>query len=159
MTMTLMKIKTESFGAAASGALLTFMLLAPVTTTAAPGTLADSPLFLSNSVEPNILFMLDDSGSMDWGMMTTENNGIMYVGCDYRYTQPAPDHDGNNVPPTEKALEDQGVPAPYGGVWRAWNKDYNRLYYDPRVTYVCTVAGRKRRRRSVCGCEPHCCAV
>jgi hypothetical protein len=103
MTMTLMKIKTESFGAAASGALLTFMLLAPVTTTAAPGTLAESPLFLSNSVEPNILFMLDDSGSMDWGMMTTENNGIMYVGCDYRYTQPAPDHDGNSVPPTEKA--------------------------------------------------------
>lgn len=34
---------------------------------AAPGTLADSPLFLqSGSVQPNIFFMIDDSGSMNW---------------------------------------------------------------------------------------------
>ena len=134
--MMLMKTKKTLFSAAVSTALLTFAYLNPVTVMAAPGTLADSPLFLSNSVEPNILFMVDDSGSMDWGMMTAENNGIMHVGCDYRYAQPAPDHSGDRVPPTEKALSDAGVAAPYGGVWRAWNKDYNRLYYDPSVTYV-----------------------
>ena len=33
---------------------------------AAPGTLANTPLFLSTSVEPNIYFLLDDSGSMEW---------------------------------------------------------------------------------------------
>jgi len=34
---------------------------------AAPGTLATSPLFLQNgAVQPNIFFMIDDSGSMDW---------------------------------------------------------------------------------------------
>jgi len=134
--MMLMKTKKTSFSATAGALLATVVLLAPVTIKAAPGTLADSPLFLSNSVEPNILFMLDDSGSMNWEMMTTENNGIMYVGCNYRYAQPAPDHSGRRVPPTEAALAAAGVAAPYGGVWRAWNKDYNRLYYDPRVTYT-----------------------
>ncbi|MFK5949991.1 MAG: PilC/PilY family type IV pilus protein [Methylococcales bacterium] len=32
--------------------------------------IAPSPLFLGNSVEPNIFFMLDDSGSMDFEIMT-----------------------------------------------------------------------------------------
>ena len=79
--MTLMKTRKTSFSATAGALLATVALLNPGSTKAAPGTLADSPLFLSNSVEPNILFMLDDSGSMNWEMMTTENNGIMYVGC------------------------------------------------------------------------------
>jgi type IV pilus assembly protein PilY1 len=37
---------------------------------------------------------------------------------------------------TEEAVKARGVAAPYGGVWRAWNKDYNRLYYDPDITYT-----------------------
>ncbi|MDH3640237.1 MAG: hypothetical protein OES09_17490, partial [Gammaproteobacteria bacterium] len=131
-----MNTNTKSLGTAAGAALLTTMLLIPVTAPAAPGTLADSPLFLSNSVEPNILFMLDDSGSMDWEMMTAENNGIMHLTCDYRYAQPAPDHSGTSVPPTEASLVARTKAAPYEGVWRAWNSEYNRLYYDPRVTYT-----------------------
>lgn len=42
---------------------------------AAPGTLADSPLFLSSAVQPNILFVVDDSGSMDWEVLKT--NGAL----------------------------------------------------------------------------------
>ena len=38
----------------------------------APGTLPAAPLFLSTLVEPNVYFTLDDSGSMDWGIMVTE---------------------------------------------------------------------------------------
>ena len=38
--------------------------------------------------------------------------------------------------PTEEALQAQGEAAPYGGVWRAWNRDYNKVYYDPRLTYT-----------------------
>ena len=131
-----MKTKTTHFRAAASAALLTCMFLGPVTASAAPGTLADTPLFLSNSVEPNILFMLDDSGSMDWGLMTPEDSGIMDLGCDYYYAQPAPDNDYYWMVATEQALIDQGVAAPYAGVWRAWSKDYNKLYYDPSITYT-----------------------
>ncbi len=134
--MTIMKTKTTHFRAAASAALLTCTLLGPVTATAAPGTLADTPLFLSNSVEPNILFMLDDSGSMDWGLMTPENNGIMRISCNYHHVQPASDIGSRRVLPTEAAVANVGIAAPYGGVWRGWSKDYNRLYYDPSVTYT-----------------------
>lgn len=116
--------------------LLACALMSPVVAWSAPGTISDSPLFLSNSVEPNVLFMLDDSGSMDWGLMTAENSGIMTVGCVYYYAQPAPDNDYFWVLATEEALMNRGIEAPYGGVWRAWNKDYNRLYYDPTVTYL-----------------------
>ncbi len=34
---------------------------------------ATTPLFLQNVVQPNILFLLDDSGSMDWSVLP--NNG------------------------------------------------------------------------------------
>ncbi len=112
------------------------MLLGPIAAQAGPGTLSDSPLFLTNPVEPNILFMVDDSGSMDWGLMTAEDSGLMNLGCLYYYTQPAPDNDYKFIVPTEASLQAQGIAAPYGGVWRAWNSDYNRLYYDPKVTYT-----------------------
>ncbi len=131
-----MNNRTTLAGTTALTSLLTCALLGPMVALSAPGTLADSPLFLSNAVEPNILFMLDDSGSMDWGLMTTENSGIMVVGCRYFYAQPAPDNDYFWVLATEEELKSRGVAAPYGGVWRAWNKDYNRLYYDPNVTYT-----------------------
>ncbi len=107
-------------------------------THAAPGTLSDSPMFLTNPVEPNILFMLDDSGSMDWGLMTGESSGIMSLGCfDYYYAQPAEDNEDDWVVPTEAGLQAQGVSALYdGGVWRAWSSEYNKVYYDPQVTYT-----------------------
>ncbi|MCK4951761.1 MAG: hypothetical protein KAS48_08075, partial [Gammaproteobacteria bacterium] len=38
---------------------------------AAPGTLADSPLFLGTSVQPNVFIMIDDSGSMDWEVISS----------------------------------------------------------------------------------------
>ena len=40
---------------------------------AAPGTLANSPLFLSTDVQPNIFFMVDDSGSMDWEVLLSND--------------------------------------------------------------------------------------
>lgn len=36
---------------------------------AAPGALSQTPLFLAQSVQPNIMFLLDDSGSMNWEVM------------------------------------------------------------------------------------------
>ncbi len=40
------------------------LVLSPLASHSAPGTLPDIPLFLSASAEPNILFLLDNSGSM-----------------------------------------------------------------------------------------------
>jgi len=56
-------------GAAVLAALL---VLVPITGAAAPLNLANSPLFLATSVEPNITFVNDDSGSMDWGIMVVQ---------------------------------------------------------------------------------------
>ena len=120
----------------AGSALLGVLSIAPTTALSAPGTLADVPLFLTNPVEPNILFMVDDSGSMDWGLMTEESDGIMNLGCAYYYAQPAADNSYTWVVPTEAGLAGAGIAAPYGGVWRARNADYNRLYYDPSITYT-----------------------
>ena len=114
----------------------TVLLLSPLMTSAAPGTLSDAPMFLTNPVEPNILFMVDDSGSMDWGLMTGESSGVMNLGCAYYYVQPAADNDYYWIVPTESALQAQGESAPYGGVWRGWSSDYNKVYYDPQVTYT-----------------------
>lgn len=114
----------------------TIVIVAGATADAAPGTLSDAPLFLTNPVEPNVLFLVDDSGSMDWGLMTDEREGLVLLGCEYYYTQPASDNDYFYIVPTEEGLKAQGIAAPYGGVWRSWNAAYNRIYYDPRVTYT-----------------------
>lgn len=131
-----MKSYMNAIKIAAISAVGTCALLGPVTSISAPGTLADSPLFLTNPVKPNILFLLDDSGSMDWGLMTPEKSGIMLLGCGYYYSQPAPDNSFFWMVPTEASLQAKGIGAPYGGVWRAWNADYNHVYYDPQITYT-----------------------
>ena len=88
-----MRINPKSLRLATATCLGTLALLGPLTVAAAPGTLSDSPMFLTNPVEPNILFMVDDSGSMDWGIMSGESNGVMNLGCGYYYVQPAADND------------------------------------------------------------------
>jgi type IV pilus assembly protein PilY1 len=61
---------------------------------AAPGTLSNSPLYLSTVVLPNIIFLLDDSGTMDYGLITEENGGMYTIGTtfpsewQYRYAHP-----------------------------------------------------------------------
>ena len=131
-----MKIFKNSLRLATASCIGAVVLLSPLTVLAAPGTLSDAPMFLTNPVEPNVLFMVDDSRSMDWGLMTSESSGIMLLGCEYYYTHPAVDNNEFWVVPTEAGLLAQGIAAPYGGVWRAWNNSYNKLYYDPRVTYT-----------------------
>jgi len=132
-----MQTKRNSLQFAAKSFISTLLLFGPLTSHAAPGTLADAPMFLTNAVEPNILFMLDDSGSMDWGLMTPEDSGIVFLGaCPYYYTHPAVDNNDFWTMPTEAGLKAQGFPAPYSGVWRAWNSDYNKAYYNPGITYT-----------------------
>ena len=54
--------------------------LTPVLPTfAAPGVLVDTPLFAANNVPPNIFFEIDDSGSMDWEILTRKH----WTYCDY----------------------------------------------------------------------------
>lgn len=49
-----------------------YLLSASSSSQAAELALADAPLFLGSQVSPSIFFMLDDSGSMDWEILTQE---------------------------------------------------------------------------------------
>lgn len=128
----------------------------------APGTLSDLPLYVGPAVESNIFMLSDDSGSMDWEVMTTDTaNGGIFTG-----TQP----DGSSPPGTgsvkHRDSNDNGSPncsfssgSFYGYIyivefgsntygdngndcntaddqaWRIRNSDFNPLYFDPTKTY------------------------
>ncbi len=49
-------------------------------TNAAPGSLAKEPLFTKNSSEPNVFFEVDDSGSMDFDILTKQH----WEACAYK---------------------------------------------------------------------------
>ena len=120
---------------------------------AASGTsLAQVPLALINVAQPALVFAIDDSGSMDWEVLLSTNQGEAYwttytastllgsvtvggglidpasgapntAGTAYNYLFPFGRAGTNAMPPT----------ADYA-VMR--NAAYNPLYYNPRITYL-----------------------
>ncbi|WP_127475933.1 pilus assembly protein [Sulfurivermis fontis] len=91
--------------------------------------IASSPLFVTSSIEPNIMFILDDSGSMQWEIMPDEHISneayYMYGRINYLY--------GSNVGYTDRApsFADGDV---YGAFTRT--AQFNPMYYDPAITYT-----------------------
>ncbi len=83
---------------------------------AAPGTLADSPLYLTNSVQPNILFIIDDSGSMDWEVQMSKGAITAY----------GDDNNSGNLDFTPDDTTEQ-LELCIG---------YNVLAFNPNVTYT-----------------------
>ncbi|KAB7623152.1 pilus assembly protein [Alkalilimnicola sp. S0819] len=82
---------------------------------AAPGNLADQPLFTGTKVKPNIMFVMDDSGSMDWEVLLTDgarDEGYSHNSGNLDFT---PDNS------TERLELCVG---------------YNALAYDPKKTYT-----------------------
>jgi type IV pilus assembly protein PilY1 len=90
-------------------------------------SLADIPLDTQLQAAPaNIMFILDDSGSMDWTFIIKGNSEGTFEGKRYVFDDP-----GDNR---------------YGGTWRTLNDDqrakwrsqwygFNRMYYNPNVEY------------------------
>ncbi len=132
----------------------------PLVTHSATLNLATTPLYLGTNAAPNIMFIIDDSGSMDWEAMTNdyENNGLM-AGL-----QP-----NNNRGQGRGALKGRangggggrcgaadgtfggiayGVESPYrtfngnpcdiadAREWRFRNYQFNPMYYNPNRTYA-----------------------
>jgi len=124
--------------------------------------LADIPLFLGTQIDPNVFFMMDDSGSMDWEILTKASHyyfdywgagstagpidpGFFYSfsnagGCTgrrnyaYIYDSDASSNADNVYDECNYAtLEDQ----PQAGErdWRVFSSAHNVMYYDPSVTY------------------------
>lgn len=79
---------------------LTLLVGGTPTVQAAPGELAQQPLFLINNVAPNVFFLNDDSGSMDFEVLTTipdDKSGSDSILLDYSLM----DVDEENLPPVE----------------------------------------------------------
>lgn len=87
------------------------------------------PLSLGGQVEPNIMFLLDDSGSMDWGFMPDELRPS-YL-------------DGNQRPSSTSGCRDRGS---YAGTYTHFcsetghrylvSSKLNTIYYNPDVNYL-----------------------
>ncbi|MBD3647049.1 MAG: hypothetical protein HUJ31_06240, partial [Pseudomonadales bacterium] len=92
--------------------------------------LAESPLELPVPSIPNVMVLVDDSGSMLFDMLTDHSEGIYYYsnGEFVNYMFPATSSGSSNIAPGEEA-------APDNGLWRLRSTDFNKIYYDPRVRY------------------------
>ena len=116
--------------------------------------LAQVPLELVEGVDPNVLILMDDSGSMDFAFATNESGAVFTIRNDGRRPQPRSrrsetyyyifDLPNNTLSrggmPSEAELLGSstfgtaGNPNRYG-VWRGRNHLYNKIYYDPQTRY------------------------
>ena len=133
--------------------LLTFLIAAlatfSVASHAALPSLSQTPLFLSASVKHNLMFVIDDSGSMDFQMELPTSDGTLtehYHTCYDRYGNPyscnssitfayvfyAPQHSANNGDHMYSYKTTPPIPKYAFTRYAADNK----MYYDPSQTYT-----------------------
>ncbi|MCF6283497.1 MAG: hypothetical protein L3J28_15070 [Candidatus Polarisedimenticolaceae bacterium] len=96
--------------------LLLSSLFLPQLLIAAPGIISDNPLFLQSGIQPNIFFILDDSGSMDEEILLSKGALAAYPGSQ---------NGGhlNFVPESDEQRLEHCA-------------GYNVLAYDPNVEYA-----------------------
>ena len=81
------------------------------------------------SAPPNIMFVLDNSGSMDWEFMTQENDGL-YGGKYYLYP------DSSYIDGNDRAYgSGHELTSSKRQQWRSQWQGYNRIYYTPDTTF------------------------
>jgi type IV pilus assembly protein PilY1 len=124
--------------------------------------LSDVPLELAVGVEPNVLVIMDDSGSMDWTLMTRESEGRFRISTSglvaaanartitASYLQPLASNVHGQATTSDGATSSIGEPVPSQeaidgnaqmtgnnfGTWRVRNASYNKIYYNPRFQYL-----------------------
>ena len=93
------------------------LLLLTQTLFGAQYQLSTTPLFLGDSVQPNVFFMLDDSGSMDWEILTKKH---------WHYCAYDPDSGDDNNDSSDCGYEvTNGLIVIYGGSWSTFEYIYN----------------------------------
>jgi type IV pilus assembly protein PilY1 len=89
--------------------------------------ISDVPLDAqSNSAPALIMFVLDDSGSMDWEFMTSESSGV-FSGNYHVFDNPGDDINygtSTYMDDTERKM------------WKSQWADYNKMYYNPDSEYT-----------------------
>ncbi len=144
------------------GSLLLFAMVSYSSTSYALA-LANTPLFLSNSSVPNVFFELDDSGSMDWSVLSKRywhfcaynrdgpgSTGSSYCGWEvtngqiriydpvygWRYLYYIYDNADNTYNDNcNGTAAAENCSGALASDWRIRNSDVNVLYYDPEELY------------------------
>lgn len=101
-----------------------FVLASPAHAQLAP--LSNTPLFLGGNVSPNVMFALDDSGSMHWEVMP---DSLMYV--NYMFPRVVSGIYGSGDYANQSA--DFDPTNQYTTLLRSSHN--NKIYYDPAVVY------------------------
>lgn len=106
---------------------MALFILMPIRTEAAL-TLSDVPLFLTTAVDPNIIFTLDDSGSMQFEIMPDE-----LITKDVRFVYPVREgtYGGNTY---DNYVV--GFDADNKYTTRLRSSYVNKIYYNPEVRYL-----------------------
>ena len=92
-------------------------------------TPATTPLYLKSTVEPNVMFTLDDSGSMQWEIMPESLIWSYFVFP--RATGVYGTSDYDNFVAT---IDTTGTKIAYNAVARS--PQTNKIYYNPQITYT-----------------------
>lgn len=94
-------------------------------------SLSDVPLFLTTAVDPNIIFTLDDSGSMQFEIMP---DGLIVANARFVYPRASSVYGGSDYTGTNYRVVDFNP-----SNWRAASlrsSHINKIYYDPTVRYL-----------------------
>lgn len=111
---------------------LTFTLLSAgpaLFPTAAFAGIAEEPLFLNQNASPNIMLMLDDSGSMQFEVMPGDDDIIANSGVNYVYPTPSDTYGSSGYGGNYPTFRDE-LPNYY-----MRSNANNKIYYNPNVTY------------------------
>ena len=92
--------------------------------------ISDTPLDARfQPAPPSIMFVLDDSGSMNWEVMTSESDGT-FEGKYYVFDDP-----GDNVY-SSTLYSTNYLSSTNRKKWKSQWSGYNRMYYNPRTIYA-----------------------
>ncbi|MBF0257946.1 MAG: PQQ-binding-like beta-propeller repeat protein [Desulfamplus sp.] len=97
-----------------------------------PIDIADIPLDSQlSAAAPNLMFGLDDSGSMDWEILTTESDGLFNISnTHYEYVF---DNPGDNL--YTSGTNSSVITGSNRAYWKSQWSDYNVMYYNPKIDY------------------------
>ncbi len=114
------------------GACLAMLMAGSSVNAASCIDLADIPLDALEQAAPGlIMFVLDDSGSMDWSTMTRPGSGESegtFDGMEYVFHNP-----GDDVYGTREHIEDFDT---HRMMWMSQWSGYNGMYYNPETEYT-----------------------
>ncbi len=114
-----------------------FLGLALIAFFVAPGyclDISDDPMDTRiQAAPPNLMFILDNSGSMDWEFMTSETDGKFVIsGSTHEYLFPDPG-DNNYSSGSSNGTILSATDRTY---WKSQWSEYNRIFFNPHSIYT-----------------------